>query len=80
MDILATAFPVRVISSDGLLEENGLRENKDGRGHGNWVPGEEDCRGGGHVYPDVAAKYEDAYFGEDTGYCGKPSHDVRSRD
>jgi hypothetical protein len=33
---------------------------------------------GGDVCPDVAAEYEDAYFGDDAGSNKRPSHDVRS--
>lgn len=80
MDILATPFPFRVCRCDGLLEENRLREDEDGRGHGDWMPGEEDDRARGDVRPDVAAKDDDAYFGEDAGHDRKPSSQVRSGD
>ncbi len=76
--VLAQAFPVKVFRCDGLLEEDGLGKNEDGSGHGDWVTREEDDRGGGDVCPDIAAEYEDAYLGEDTGFSKKPCHDVRS--
>lgn len=78
VDVLAPAFPVKVFWCDGLLEEDGLGENEDGSGHGDWVAREEDDRGGGDACPDVAAEYEDAYFGEDASLTKKPSHEARS--
>lgn len=78
VDVLTLALPVQVFRCNGLLEEDRLGESEDGYRHGDWVAGEEANGARGDVCPDVAAEYEDAYFGDDAGSNKGPSHDARS--